>query len=189
MDMEPVSGKFGRETAHSTLTGHDLFDVYSVAIEDTNELKNYGQRIDSMYVTILTLILAGDAYVAAGARFDTWVPVAATAGIGLVGLAFCLRWLRGLANLNQILNHRYQWLRDLEAEPELQRVGADLFTKEYEVVYEKKGLDAVARRRARQIQIIFLAIFIAIPAILALATFAATNPWIHFSIEPLFPSK
>jgi hypothetical protein len=169
-------------------TSHDAFDVYAVAIQDTNELKNYGQRIDSVYVTILTLILAGDGYVAAASRFDSWIPVAVTVGIGIVGFIFCQRWQRGLINLNDILNHRYEWLRELERTQHLRGIGANLFTSEYEEVYQPSGLDSVARRRNRQIQSVFRIIFIAIPLVLGIVTLAATNPWLpwlHQYIEPL----
>ncbi|MGH2518109.1 MAG: RipA family octameric membrane protein, partial [Ktedonobacterales bacterium] len=164
---------------------HNLFDVYTVAIDDTNQLRSYGQRIDSVYVTIVTLILAGDAYVAASAKFDNWIPVIVTAGVGFVGIAFCQRWLRGMTNLNEILSQRYTWLRKLESMPELAELGANLFSSEYAAIYRPKEYEKVARRRNRQIQRIFRLIFLLIPLFLALATCVATNPWFQLHIEPL----
>lgn len=190
--MEPVSMP-SDDSTEPKARAHDVFDVYSVAISDTNELRSYGQRIDSVYVTILTLILGGDAYVAAASRFDSWVPVIVTAGIGLVGLNFCQRWLRGLKNHSIIVRYRYDWLRNLEATDELRRLHADLFTSEYQDVYEggkeESKVERDARRRNRQIQRVFRMVFLAIPVLLALATFAATNPWLHLYIEPLTPGK
>ncbi len=188
MNAEHATPHIGSDVGRLASAGHDPFDVYTVAIEDTNQLKSYGQRIDGVYVTILTLILAGDGYVAAASRFDSWIPVAVTAGIGLVGLVFCQRWLHGLTNLNEILSHRYQWLRDLESTAELKRIGANLFTSEYNNVYQPSEFDRVARRRNRQIQHVFRIIFVAIPLLLGLITLAATNPWLpwlHPYIVPL----
>lgn len=175
------------ETNHGEAS-HDAFDVYVAAINDTNELKSYGQRIDSVYVTILTLILAGDGYVAAASRFDSWVPVVVTVGIGLIGLIFCRRWRRGLINLDKIVSHRYDWLRALERAEQLKGIQADLLTSEYEKVYKPRGLDRVSRTRSRQLPDLFSIIFVALPLLLALVTLAATNPWLpwlHPYVEPL----
>jgi hypothetical protein len=127
--MEHAPIQSAQEVSLQAMLSHDLFDVYAVAIEDTNQLKSYGQRIDSVYVTIVTLILAGDAYVAANSKFDNWLSVVVTGGIGIVGVAFCLRWLRGLSSVNDILVHRYEWLRNLESTAELEHLRANLFTE------------------------------------------------------------
>jgi hypothetical protein len=188
--MQHQPAKAAVEAADPAATGHDVFDVYVAAIQDTNELKNYGQRIDSVYVTILTLILAGDAYVAASSRLDGWVPVVVTIGIGIIGLIFCQRWRRGLRNLNTILTFRYEWLRDLEDTAQLRGIGANLLKTEYKDVYEPNKLEDVSRWRSRQLPDLFSIMFVALPLLLGLITFAAITPWLpwlHPYVEPLLP--
>ncbi len=102
------SAPTSQQTARPT---RDFFDVYKVAIDDLHRTRSLAQKIDTMYVTILTLLLTADAYEIAIAQFNSWVPIVATAGVALVGLAIASRWRRGAANLFKIVTNRYAWLR------------------------------------------------------------------------------
>jgi hypothetical protein len=191
---QPLAGPLPAEALPHA---RDRFDVYQVAIDDLHHSKTLGQSIDTLYVTILTLVLGGDAYVAAISRFDSWVPVGATLAIGIVGLAVTERWRQGGANLYRIITNRYAWLREAERHPDLACVGANFFTQEYETVYvpqktrkqSSTTLVSIFFTRTQRLQNIFRAIFIVIPLLIAALTFLATNPWYHLAIQPLIQSK
>jgi hypothetical protein len=126
-------------SAQPSLPKRDFFDVYKVAIDDLHRTKSLAQKIDTLYVTIVTLLLTADAYEIAITKFDSWVPVVATAGVALIGLAIASRWRRGADNLSRIVTNRYAWLRSAEnvqKHPEMAQIGADIFTQEYTAVYE-----------------------------------------------------
>jgi hypothetical protein len=53
------------------LSKRDFFDVYKVAIDDLHRTRSLAQQIDTMYVTIVTLLLTADAYELAIAKFDS----------------------------------------------------------------------------------------------------------------------
>ncbi len=104
---------------------HDFFDAYKVAIDDLHRTKNLAQKIDSLYVTILTLLLTADAYETATTKFSSWVPVVATAGVAFIGLAINGRWRKGASNLFRIITNRYAWLREAETHPDMHRIAAN----------------------------------------------------------------
>src|SRR5205823_3988192 len=125
----------------------DFFDVYKVAIDDLHRTKSLAQKIDTLYVTIVTLLLTADAYEIAITKFDSWVPVVATAGVALIGLAISSRWRQGADNLFRIVTNRYAWLRSAENADEMARIGANIFTQEYKAVYQPQ-MRKQARARA-----------------------------------------
>jgi len=198
-----------RSTTPSTqppLSKRDFFDVYKVAIDDLHRTRSLAQQIDTMYVTILTLLLTADAYEIATSKFDSWVPVVATACVALIGIAIASRWRRGTANLFKIVTNRYAWLRsaeDAQLHPEMAQIGADIFTQEYKAVYESqvqkaKGRagaidDPVAAERGFStfydrtlfLQRLCPVIFVAVPVILALATYVHVHPAVAQPLERL----
>jgi hypothetical protein len=202
-----------RSTTPSTqppLSKRDFFDVYKVAIDDLHRTRSLAQQIDTMYVTILTLLLTADAYEIATSKFDSWVPIVATAGVALIGNAIASRWRRGTANLFKIVTNRYAWLRsaeDARMHPEMAQIGADIFTQEYKAVYEPqvqtaKGrastLDdpAAAERgfstfydRTLFLQRLCPVIFTAVPVILAIATYINLHPSVALPLERLLAGK
>jgi hypothetical protein len=185
-------------TAHH----HDYFDVYRVAIEDLHATRDLGQRIDSFYLTILTLLLTADAYEIANARFDQWAPTFATSGVALIGIAVTARWLQGASNLYQIVRYRYKWLREAEKRPEMAGLGANVFTEEYEKIYlprnnhgktqaasssEKDPGARKFRNRTVFLQILCLVIFILIPIIIGAATYYNLHPDVVQAIQRAIP--
>jgi hypothetical protein len=116
-------------------SAHDFFDVYATAIDDLHRTKELGQRIDALYVTILTLLFTADAYEIATTKFDNWAPVVATSGVAIIGIAIVSRWRKGAENLFGIVTNRYDWLRKAEQRPEMKEIAADIFTEEYRNVY------------------------------------------------------
>lgn len=187
-----------QQSALPPIPQHDFFDVYRVAIDDLHRTKSLGQRIDSLYLTIITLLFTADAYEIANSKFDNWVPVLATAGIALIGLVVTARWRQGAANLYLITTNRYGWLRDAEnpqKHPEMGNIDANIFTQEYQAVYmpqmtkraRAKGTVSenltTAPRRASKfyrrtlfLQYLCTVIFPAVPVILAAVTYLALNP-------------
>lgn len=192
------------------LAKRDFFDVYKMAIDDLHRTRSLAQKIDTMYVTILTLLLTADAYEIAIAKFDSWVPIVATAGVALIGLAIASRWRRGTANLFKIVTNRYAWLRsaeDARMHPEMAQIGADIFTQEYKAVYESQlqrpnarasRVDdpAAAERgfstfydRTLFLQRLCPVIFMAVPVILAIATYINLHPAVAQPLERLLAGK
>jgi hypothetical protein len=158
---------------------HDVFDVYATIIKDTNELNARRQQIDSLYVTLLTFILTGDAYVAFYSAFNNWLLVLATIGICFLAGAVTARWREGIHNLVNILDFRYAYVRGLEAHPEMIAIGATYFTQEYgekfyRPIREKQFLYVTYR-----LQTTFMAVFIVIPLVLLSLTAVETIPFIH----------
>lgn len=173
---------------------HDVFDVYATIIKDTNEMNSRRRQLDSLYVTLITVILTGDAYVAFLSAFNNWFLVLVTIGVSLVGGAVTTRWSEGIRNLSHILDHRYEYLRALEKNPELERLGATIYTKEYKKFYEAK--DNRFRSVTSRLQLTFTIVFVAIPLVLAALTAFETIPAIHALvpaqvvpyIRPLIPT-
>jgi hypothetical protein len=196
-----------QQTARPT---RDFFDVYKVAIDDLHRTRSLAQKIDTMYVTILTLLLTADAYEIAIAQFDSWVPIIATASVALIGLAIASRWRRGAANLFKIVTNRYAWLRsaeDARMHPEMAQIGADIFTQEFKAVYEPQLKRANARAssaddpaaaergfstfydRTLFLQRVCPVIFTAVPVILAIATYINLHPSVAQPLERLLSGK
>lgn len=169
---------------------HDVFAVYKLVVEDTNQLSSRRQLLDNLYVTIVTLVLGADAYVAANSHLLDWFPVFVTIGISLVGVVFTNHWRRVLQDLKEVLNFRYAWLKELEAKPELIQIGAGLYTSEDSNIYKPRESANSAKTfgfaaRAAHLQTIFVVTFIMIPFVLAGATLLASLPQVHQFIHPL----
>ncbi len=157
---------------------HDVFDVYSAIIKDTSELNDRRRQLDSLYVTLITFILTGDAYVAFNSAFNNWFLVVVTMGISMVGWTVTTRWRAGLRNLSKILEHRYEYLRSLEQTDELKLLGANVYTIEWERFY-KPGTDRRFRSVTNSLQVTFLVVFVFIPTVLLALTAIETIPLIH----------
>ena len=164
---------------------HDVFDVYATIIKDTNEMNARRRQLDSLYVTLITLILTGEAYVAFYSAFNNWLLVFATIGISLVGGAVTARWREGIRNIDDILEYRYGYLRDLEAHPEMIAIGATLYTQEYKEKFyrpiQEKRFITVTNRLQRTI----MAVFFVVPLVLLSLTAVETIPVVH----SLIPSQ
>lgn len=162
----------------------DEMDVYQIVIGDTNEINRRRQMMDSLYVAVISLILSGDAYAAFTSRFDSWVDVAVTAGTGIVGFLVTARWRQALKDLDKILEHRYEFLRNLEALPALSSLGAAIYTREYEKFYKDRPTRRF-RSATKRLQTIFQVVFVLIPIALAALTAVHTIPSIDHYIPRL----
>jgi hypothetical protein len=182
MEQQP-NGQLSGETP---LSKRDFFDVYKLALDDLHRTKSLGQKIDSLYVSILSLLLTADAYEIATTRLNSWVPVAATAGVAVIGIAVASRWRRGTYDLFKITTNRYAWLRAAEQTPAMKKIGANVFTQEWQAVYLPQasgrdrteaagspGAGGISRfnRRTEVLQTLGLTSFALIPLILAAATY------------------
>ncbi|HEY8325730.1 MAG: hypothetical protein ACHQ1E_11465 [Ktedonobacterales bacterium] len=162
---------------------HDVFDVYATIIKDTNEMNARRRQLDSLYVTLITFILTGEAYVAFYSAFNNWLLVFVTIGISLVGGAVTARWRDGLRNLDEILDYRYDYLRDLEADPGMVAIGATLYSKEWNKIYGPRQ-DKRFRSVTNRLQWTFMAVFIVVPLVLLSLTAVETIPFVHSLIPP-----
>lgn len=158
---------------------HDVFDVYATIIKDTNEMNARRRQLDSLYVTLITVILTGDAYVAFYSAFDNWLLIVVTLGISAVGWAITSRWRDGLRNLDKILDFRYAFLRQLENSDEMKAVGATLYTQEHGMFFYSPHQDKRFRTVTNRLQATFLIVFIMIPLLLAGLTALETIPFVH----------
>jgi hypothetical protein len=175
---------------------HDVFDVYETVIKDTNSLNDRRRQLDSLYVTLIIFILTGDAYLAFYSAFNNWLLVFVTIGVSLVGGAVTTRWREGLKNIDEILDHRYVFLRTLEQSDAMKALGASVYSDEWETIYKPRK-DKRYRSVTNRLQITFLVVFILIPIVLAALTTIETVPVIHDLIplsilqfiRPLIPTK
>ena len=166
---------------------HDIFDVYATIIKDTNEMNDRRRQLDSLYVALITFILTGEAYVAFYSAFTNWLLVFTTIGISLVGGAVTARWRDGLRSLDEILNFRYEYLRNLEAHAEMIAIDATLYGDEWEHIYKPRQNKQDKRYRllkqfrtvTARLQLIFIIVFIVIPLLLLCVTALETVPLIH----------
>lgn len=172
---------------------HDVFDVYVAAIDDTNQINARRQSIDSLYTTIVTLILTGDVYVAITSGFRTWFGAIATAAIMVAGLSVIVNWRRAQKELDEILDVRYDFLRNLEKQDAMQAIGASLITLEYAKVYQNRASKKTA---AKRLQRAFSVMFVAIALAMTLLTFASTSalisewvPWLQQAVHDFSPSS
>lgn len=163
---------------------HDVFDVYATIIKDTNEMNARRRQLDSLYVTLITFILTGDAYVAFYSAFNNWLLVFVTIGISIVGGAVTARWREGIHNLDNILNFRYTFLRKLEVEQEMIDIGATFYTQEFNILYkphedQQSHQDKRFRTVTNRLQRTFMAVFIVVPLVLLSLTAVETIPFVH----------
>lgn len=166
---------------------HDIFDVYATTIKDTNEMNARRRQLDSLYVTLITFILTGEAYVAFYSTFTNWLLVFVTIGISIVGGTVTARWRDGLRNLDGILDLRYGFLRKLEAHDDMVAIGATLYSQEWERLYnphqdkQNKRFRLFKRYQTvtARLQVTFITVFIVIPILLLCVTALETIPLIH----------
>ncbi|HEX8729302.1 MAG TPA: hypothetical protein VF739_11800 [Ktedonobacterales bacterium] len=163
---------------------HDTFDVYATIIKDTNEMNARRRQLDSLYVTLITFILTGEAFVAFYSAFNNWLLVFVTIGISIVGSAVTARWRDGVRNLDKILNFRYEYLRKLEAEQEMINLGATFYTQEFNINYkphedQHSHQDKRFRTVTNRLQWTFMAVFIVVPLLLLSLTAVETIPFVH----------
>ena len=166
-----------------TPMSHDVFDVYATIIKDTNEMNDRRRQLDSLYVTLITVILTGDAYVAFFSAFNNWLLVIVTIGVSVVGATVTTRWRAGLHNIDEILNHRYQFLRGLEETEELRALGASVYSAEWESIYKRREARRV-RSVTNSLQLIFIGVFILIPIVLTGLTAVETIPALQSLVPP-----
>lgn len=160
----------------------DIFDTYQVIIEDTNVLSNRRQTIDTVYESIVTLILAADGYVAAQAPYVSWFPVAAAISTSIVGIVFTRHWRSVVDRLKAVLRVRYDYLKQLEDDEALKHIGAQIYQLEDAKIYKKR--EAEGKKSPRNLQSIFTIVFYIIPLVRALLT-AVFVFGFHLSITPL----
>lgn len=155
--------------------GHDAFDLYDIIIRDTSEVSSRRRQLDSMYVTLITFILTGEAYLAFysySQSYDNWVVVSAAAVISLLGMLVTWRWHSGQKKIGKVLQNRYDFLRNLEKTEQLRGLGATIFTDEWEKFYKPRD-DAAFRQVTVSLQITFMLVFILIPVLFVYATASA----------------
>ena len=168
----------------------DIFDVYQSIMVDTSQISSKRQSLDTVYTTIVTLILGADAYVAGNSKFDNWFAVLVTVALGLVGWAFTWHWRRVLNDLKKILDLRYTYLREMEDNPKMHAIHAQIYTKEYNAIYahpnkSRFGIGA----RIKHLQTIFLIIFTLIPFFshsVNINAFFLMVPFVHSSISVIY---
>ena len=150
---------------------HDEFDLYDTIIRDTSELSNRRRQLDSLYVTLITFILTGEAYLAFYSyshALDNWVVAGAAGTMSLVGLIVTTRWNGGQRNIGRILKHRYAFLRQLEQTDTLKNLGATVFTEEWDKFYGPRDNRAFSSITLG-LQLTFALIFFFIPVTFAVA--------------------
>ncbi len=167
--------------SNGRVVARDAFDVYVTTLQDTNKLNERRRQLDSLYVTLITFILGGEAYVAFNSTFTNWLPALAATGVSLVGIAVNARWRDGLRSIDQILDHRYQFLRKLEDSDLFRNIGATLFTDEWREIYSKR-IDRKFKSVTGRLQSTFTTVFVLIPLAVTALTAVDTVPLLHSAI-------
>jgi hypothetical protein len=165
----------------------NIFETYKLIVEDTNQLGSRRQTIDTVYEGIVTLVLGADGYVAATAEFHGWLPLVVTAVIGIIGIIFTVHWRGVVDKLKEVLSLRYEYLRELEKNDELQTVKAQIYTQEWQNIYAKRATKDEKRSPSTTLQSIFIAIFIILPVALGIITVLAMLPATGSFIGTFFP--
>ena len=166
---------------------HDKFDLYDTIIRSTSDLSSQRRQLDGLYVTLITFILTGEAYLAYYAyshKLENWVLTSVAVAASLVGLIFTIRWLAGQNRTEAILRHRYEFLRKLEGAQALQELGATVFTEEWDRIYKKRD-NRWFQGVTTSLQIIFVLIFLAIPLPFIIAMASQSIPAIRNLLPPL----
>lgn len=167
----------------------DVFDTYKLIVDDTNQLGNRRQTVDTVYESIVTLVLGAEGYVAAIWLFRGLLPILATIAISIVGIIFTVHWRGTVDKLKQVLNLRYQYLREMESDQNLASIQAQVYTEEWKTIYAKRDSTRRKRGSSRTLQSIFTGIFIALPILQIVLTVLAILPVTHPYIAPLIPSN
>ncbi len=164
---------------------HDEFDLYDTIIRDTSEVSSRRRQLDSMYVTLITFILTGEAYLAFysySQSYDNWVVVSAAAVISLLGMLVTWRWHSGQKQIGRVLENRYKFLRKLEDSAQLKGLGATIFTEEWNKFYAPRYGSAFGKLTI-SLQFTFMAVFILVPVLFVYATANADGTlqqFLHF---------
>lgn len=137
----------------------DRISVYAAYLADLNQFKANRQVETTIRVTVASVLLGGQAYIANNALVDkaaalgsmdltTWVPIVAVFIIGSIGWYFCRDWKRLMENFRDASRDKYEHLELLERKyPELEATGAQLFLFERLKRDERK---AMSHKQARQ---------------------------------------
>lgn len=166
---------------------HDEFDLYDTIIRDTNELSNRRRQLDSLYVTLITFILTGEAYLAFYSyihSLDNWVVAGAAGTMSLVGLIVTTRWSGGQRKMYRLLTHRYEFLRELEQKDELKKLGATVFTHEWDKIYNRRDSGGAVGSVTTGLQLTFAAIFLCIPIAFSIANLSSPIAALLNSLHP-----
>jgi hypothetical protein len=134
-------------------------------------------------------VLGAEGYVAAIWLFRGLLPILATIAISIVGIIFTVHWRRTVEKLKQVLNLRYQYLREMESDQNLANIQAQVYTEEWKTIYAKRDSTRRKRGSSRTLQSIFTGIFIALPLLQIVLTVLAILPVTHPYIAPLIPSN
>ena len=123
---------------------NQLIEVYRAYIEDVNELRASRLGENAIRVTIVTLFLGAQAFIASSllsqtevatfSSFDlqSWLPVLAIAVIGYLGFRFSRNWAKLMRELTQTIGEKFTHLRLMEEKSDaLRNAGGVLFIEEY----------------------------------------------------------
>ena len=159
----------------------DEFDVYKLAVQDTNDLNRRRQALDALYVTLITLILTGDGYIALTSPLDNWLPTIVTVIIGVFGFIVTRYYRQGLSDLREALRVRYEFLRELETLGILSSIHASVITREWDQVFKRRR----NRSTTRGLSLIFIVAFILVPVVVALLTAIYFIPGAYDTVSPI----
>ncbi|HEY7020896.1 MAG TPA: hypothetical protein VH349_07240 [Ktedonobacterales bacterium] len=158
---------------------NDLVPLYTLVAEDAEQRRRDQQHLDTIYQSILTVLLGAQAYLAANSQFDNWSSVFATAGIGLFGLLFVYQWWRSAEFARLMSLERYKILGELENMGGFPAIYVREWNERDDKKYRRVGIG--------RLRLLLSLGLILIPVALAFVTFLAGLPQFHDIIHPLFP--
>lgn len=122
----------------------ETVEIYKAYIEDVNQLRASRLGENSIRVTIATLFLGAQAFIASlligdpakiqitDPEFSRWIPFLTITLVGYLAISFCQAWKKLMEDLTDTINKKFTNLRRLEETYEtLNTSGANLFIEEY----------------------------------------------------------
>jgi hypothetical protein len=97
----------------------DVFEEYKLFVESTQFLTERRQAAAQTYLTINTAIFAVLAFLVKDVGFRGWWLVLVSLPMFAIGVIICGLWERMILQYKQLINWRYEQLKQIEAKPEM----------------------------------------------------------------------
>ncbi len=101
------------------MSDFEVFEEYKLFVESTQFLTERRQAAAQTYLTLNTAIITVLAFLVKDVGFRGWWLVAASVPIFAIGIIVCGIWERTVLQYKQLINWRFEQLKQIEAKPEM----------------------------------------------------------------------
>lgn len=102
------------------MSGFDVFEEYKLFVESTQFLTERRQAAAQTYLTLNTAIIAVMTFLIKDVGFRGWWLVVGSVPIIVIGIIVCGIWERTVVQYRQLINWRFEQLKQIEGKPEMQ---------------------------------------------------------------------